>query len=103
MRQLLGVGGRVLPEVEDQLIAVYDVLFDAGATLRGYDRDILHGPAIAGSVRIAKYLLERGADPNGDEGDGSTPVILATKLAIPNWSGSSSRPERDRLSPCFVH
>ena len=45
MRQLLGVGGRVLPEVEDQLIAVYDVLFDAGATLRGYDRDILLGLA----------------------------------------------------------
>lgn len=76
---LLGVDERITPETEQRLIAIYDVLFELGARLRAYDRDILHGPAIAGAPRVAKYLLERGANPNGEDGDGNTPVILATK------------------------
>ncbi len=80
---LLGVDQRVTPETEEQLIAIYDVLFELGARLRAYDRDILHGPAIAGAPRVAKYLLERGANPNGEDGDGNTPVILATKYGHP--------------------
>jgi ankyrin repeat protein len=83
MKQLLGLDSRVTPETEERLIAVYDVLFETGARLRADDRDILHGPAIAGAARVAKYLLERGANPNGDDGDGNTPVILATKYGHP--------------------
>lgn len=75
----VGLYGRVTPETEERLIASYDALFKAGARLRAYDQDILHGPAITGSARVTKYLLERGADPNGKDSDGNTPVILATK------------------------
>ena len=80
---LLGLDERITPATEERLIAVYDVLFETGARLRAYDRDILHGPAIAGAARVAKYLLERGANPNGADGDGNTPVILATKYGHP--------------------
>jgi cytohesin len=80
---LLGLDERITPATEERLIAVYDVLFETGARLRAYDRDILHGPAIAGAARVAKYLLERGANPNGEDGDGNTPVILATKYGHP--------------------
>jgi len=83
MKQLLGVRGQVPPESEERVIAVYEVLFEAGAQLRAYDRDILHAAAIGGAPRIAKYLLERGANPNGEDGDGVTPVILATKYGHP--------------------
>ena len=78
-KPLLGRYERVSPELEERLVATYGVLFEAGARLRPYDRDILHGPAIDGTARVTKYLLERGADPNGEDTDGNTPLILATK------------------------
>lgn len=80
---LLGLSERITPATEERLIVVYDILFETGARLRANDRDILHAPAIAGASRVAKYLLERGANPNGEDGDGNTPVILATKYDHP--------------------
>ena len=79
MKVLLGRDERVTPETEERLIAIYEVLFEAGARLRTYDREILQGPTIAGTVRVTKYLLERGVDPNAEDSDGNTPIILATK------------------------
>ncbi len=77
--QLLRGGERILPEDEERVIAVLDVLFASGARLGAYDRTILHSPAIGGAARLTKYLLEHGADPNGKAKDGNTPLILATK------------------------
>ena len=82
-KQLFDADERVAAETEERLIAFYDVLFEIGARLRSYDRDILHAPAIKGAARVAKYLLERGANPNGEDGDGRTPVILATRYGHP--------------------
>ena len=70
-------------ETEERLITVYDLLFEIGALLRPNDVDILHAPAIRGAARVAKYLLEHGANPNGEDGDGNTPIILATRFGHP--------------------
>ena len=80
---LIGSEESVSPEREERLIAIYDALFESGARLQPYDIEILHGPAIAGAPRVAKYLLERGANPNGEDGYGNTPVILATEYGHP--------------------
>jgi uncharacterized protein len=80
---LIGSDEPVTPEREERLIAIYDVLFELGARLQAGDADILQGPAIAGAPRVAKYLLERGANPNAADGDGNTPVILATEYGHP--------------------
>lgn len=76
--------GGISRELEEKIIAVLAVLFDAGATLRPNDATILHGPAIYGTRQVAKYLLERGANPNGSDGGGGTPVVLATKYGHPD-------------------
>ncbi len=84
MTLLLGRQGRITSDEEQQIIAAFDVLFDAGARLRAWDRTILHGPSIAGAPLVTKYLLERGADPNGQDGDdGYTPMLLAVKYERP--------------------
>lgn len=67
-----------LDEAEQKAIAILDVLFEAGAQLHSYDSTILHAAAIEGAKSITKYLLDRGADPNGADGAGNTPVILGT-------------------------
>jgi ankyrin repeat protein len=83
MGALLGSAQPITAETEERLIAIYDVLFQLGARLGPDDDNILHGSAIAGAPRVAKYLLERGADPNGEDSYGNTPVILATKSGHP--------------------
>jgi ankyrin repeat protein len=73
-----------LDEAEEKAIAILDVLFQAGAQLRGYDSQILFWPVSQGSKKVTKYLLDRGANPNADDGDGSTPVTLATYYNHPD-------------------
>jgi ankyrin repeat protein len=80
---LLNRQNKVTTEEENRIIAAFDILFEAGARLRAWDRTILHGPSIAGAALVTKYLLERGADPNGADGDGYTPMLLAVKYAQP--------------------
>jgi len=84
MSTMLTSQGRITTEEEESIIAAYDVLFEAGARLQAWDRGILHAPVIAGAPLITKYLLERGADPNGQESDdGYTPMLLAVKYERP--------------------
>src|SRR5215813_1990206 len=64
-----------LDEAERKAIAILDVLFEAGAQLRSYDSTILHAAAIEGAKSLTEYLLDRGADPNGADSAGNTPVI----------------------------
>ena len=71
-------------EAEEKAIAILDVLFQAGAQIRGYDRAILHWPVMQGAKKVAKYLLDRGANPNADDGEGSTPVTLGTYYDHPD-------------------
>lgn len=75
--------GAALNQLEEKAILVLEVLFKAGAEIRYYDKESLHGPAMYGANILAKYLLDRGADPNGADRDGNTPVILATKYGHP--------------------
>lgn len=67
-----------MEEAEERTIAILDLLFEAGASLGKHDDSILVTPALAGSVRLTQYLLDRGANPNASE-DGMTAVMLATK------------------------
>jgi ankyrin repeat protein len=85
IRQLLfhGRHEQVTTETEERIIATYDVLFELGARLAAYDREILITSSLGGAPRVARYLLERGANPNGADGAGNTPVILATKYGHP--------------------
>jgi len=91
VNQLVGVGmSRLFPllpsslkEAEERIIAVLEVLFQAGAKISKRDEPILGHPAIQGARKLAKYLLDRGADPNAVEIDGSTPLSLATKYGHP--------------------
>ncbi|MGQ0556954.1 MAG: ankyrin repeat domain-containing protein [Nitrospiraceae bacterium] len=85
VRQLLFLARheQVTTETEERIVAIYDVLFELGARLAAYDRDILHHSSIGGAPHVAKYLLERGANPNGADSGGNTPVILATKYGHP--------------------
>ncbi len=75
--------GKLRRELEERIIAVLEELFKAGATIRSHDDDILDSSAIAGASLVAKYLLDRGANPNG-RGGGSTPVVIATKYGHPD-------------------
>ena len=72
---------RVTRELEEKVVAVLEVLLDAGATL---NITILHAPTIKGARLVTKYLLDRGANPNGADRDGNTPVTLATKYGHPD-------------------
>ena len=76
---LPGLMERVSTETETRIIAIYEALFELGARLQSYDRGILLTPAYLGAPRVTKYLLERGANPNGANDDGDTPTILATE------------------------
>jgi len=80
---LPGLRARVTAETETRIIAIYEALFELGARLRSYDRGILLTPAYLGAPRVTKYLLERGANPNGENDDGDTPIILATEYGHP--------------------
>src|SRR5262249_14925105 len=73
----------VSSELEEQAIAVYDLLFEAGAQLRANDREILIYPAFAGLQKVTKYLLDRGADPNAQTSGGDTPVRIAIRYGHP--------------------
>lgn len=64
---------------QERVIQVLKVLFDAGATITAYDKTILHLPAIVGAQEVARFLSDRGADPNGSDAEGNTPITLATK------------------------
>jgi len=51
-----------------------------------FDRDgsLLHGAAYWNSVRVAKYLLEHGADPNQKSSAGATPLMVAVSEGGPD-------------------
>lgn len=66
-----------LREAEEKAIAILELLFEAGGRIGRDDYTILHAPAIAGAVRLTKYLIEHGASPNAEDGDGNTPMNLA--------------------------
>ena len=84
MMTFLSSNAPVSHETEERAIAAYDALFETGTVIGVADSDILQSPAIAGSVRVTKYLLERGANPNGDDGNGNTPLTLATEYRHPD-------------------
>jgi Ankyrin repeats (3 copies)/Ankyrin repeat len=65
-------------EPEEKVIAKLEALFAAGAIIQSYDGEILERPVIKGSKRVTKYLLDKGADPNGFRAD-SKPLKIATK------------------------
>ncbi len=71
-------------EVEGKAIAILEVLFQAGAQIRSYDSDILHGPVSRGAMKLTKYSLDRGANPNADDGKGSTPLTVGTYYNHPD-------------------
>jgi uncharacterized protein len=73
-----------LAEAERKAVALLELLFEAGAQLRSYDSTILQAAAIEGAKSVAKYLLDRGADPNGADNTGETPVILGTYYNHPD-------------------
>ena len=75
--------GTISPEVEEKVITVLELLFSAGAELQPDDKNILHGPVIAGAKNVTKYLLDKGADYNGNDKKGNTPLTLAAEFRHP--------------------
>ncbi len=75
--------GTLLPQVEEKVIKILGLLFNAGAKIRQDDSTILHGPVIAGAKNVTQYLLEKGADCNGVDDRGNTPLTLAAEFRHP--------------------
>lgn len=83
-KQLLNGGSQKTPqETEKKIIEAYDALFEAGGKISTADRDLLQAPVMAGTPQIVKYLIERGADLNAEDGSGETSVTLAFKYGHP--------------------
>jgi ankyrin repeat protein len=80
-------GRMTLDEAEEKAIAIFDVLFEAGAQLRPYDNQVLYWPVSQGARKVTKYLLDRGANPNAGDNSGSTPVTLGTYYGHPDIVG----------------
>ncbi|MHC4269709.1 MAG: ankyrin repeat domain-containing protein [Planctomycetota bacterium] len=75
--------GTISPQVEEKAIKVLELLFNAGAEIRPDDNSILHGPVIAGAKNVTKYLLDKGANYNGLDDRGNTPLTLAAEFKHP--------------------
>ncbi len=75
--------GTLSPQVEKKVIKVLELLFNAGAEIRSDDRNILHGSVIAGTKNVTKYLLDKGANYNGNDDRGNTPLTLAAEFRHP--------------------
>ncbi len=75
--------GTISSQIEGKAIKVLELLFNAGAEIRPDDSNILHGPVIAGAKNITKYLLDKGANYNGFNDRGNTPLTLAVEFKHP--------------------
>ncbi len=75
--------GPISPQIEEKAIKVLALLFNAGAEIRPDDSNILHGPVIAGAKNVTKYLLDKGANYNGVDDRGNTPLTLAVEFRHP--------------------
>jgi hypothetical protein len=75
--------GKISPQIEEKVITVLKLLFNAGAEIRQDDSTILHGPVIAGAKNVTQYLLENGANYNGVDDRGNTPLTLASEFRHP--------------------
>ena len=75
--------GTLSPQVEKKVIKVLELLFNTGAEIRSDNRNILHGPVIAGTKNVTKYLLDKGANYNGNDDRGNTPLTLAAEFRHP--------------------
>ena len=78
--------GTISPQIEDKAIKVLELLFNAGAEIRPDDSNLLHGPVIAGAKNVTKYLLDKGANCNGVDVKGNTPLTLAAEFKHPEIS-----------------
>lgn len=72
--------GTISPQVEEKVIKVLEILFNAGAEIRDDDSNILHGPVIAGARNVTKYLLGKGANYNGIDDRGNTPPYAGSGI-----------------------
>ncbi len=72
--------GTIIHQVEEKVIKVLELLFNAGAEIRPDDSNILHGPVITGAKNVTKYLLDKGANYNGTDDRGNTPLTLAAEF-----------------------
>lgn len=83
-------------------------LLQSGANLnaRGLDNDTpLHDAAVNGHVKIAKLLVERGADINAKNSKGKTPLDVALPTVRPYLLNPSlSLPGKTHLNcPAKAH
>ncbi len=73
--------------VEEKAIEVLNVLLEGGTILKPMDADSHLGSSVlAGSYKLAKIFLERGANPNGMKditGLIDAPIVVATKKGHP--------------------
>lgn len=64
---------------EKRILSILKLLFNAGAKIQQRDKTILHSPAIEGYPSVVEFLLKKGANPNGKDRNGFTPIILAVR------------------------
>jgi ankyrin repeat protein len=79
----LGILGSRAEDAHAKALEVARFLFDNGATLGTFDRDILFSPIAEGSIELVALLLDRGASPFAKV-EGYTPTELAIKYSHPD-------------------
>ncbi len=58
-------------------LEILKLLFEAGAKIGRKDITILHCAAVTGNTAILEFLVAKGADVNGEDGEGNSPLSLA--------------------------
>jgi len=64
---------------QQQVIEKFDALFQKGAIIETFDDEVLETAILYQAYEVAKFLLTKGADPNGFRSDGK-PLKIATKF-----------------------
>ena len=70
-------------EREKIALEILKLLFEAEAKISKKDATILHCAAIAGNTAILEFLVGKGADVNGEDGEGNSPLSLAIENGHP--------------------
>jgi ankyrin repeat protein len=67
---------------EDEFLEAVNVLLDLGLNVNlpnDQRQSVIHGAVYRGMNRLLQRLLERGADPNVEDEQGRTPLVLAQR------------------------